>query len=366
MNWDGIREALEDLNKEAPKPPERPRKDRAVAEVDFPVTRYILSLRRGDPIRELAESILAGRPPVRVDSMQLIAAVTACTFQAWKRGVLAAWCIGRLPISAEDRKLAVDRLSWVLENKAPQDYFGAAVDKLLRITGVITFFALLAGVVFSIPYWLTYPAQTMAGAAGLAVLLLFGFLFFSAFVIGPVVVPLSIAADRGRMQRLRAQVAESLGILRAPESVDALTTASLEVVSRVREPAVAALMKVLPTVTEENPGRLSAHTQAGLFKLMYDCNRDDCLAILRALGRVGSGRAAASLESLMLRWQDGAVRREAERILPLLRERQRQDEAATVLLRAAECRVDALLRPAQGGTAVNPEQMLRPADSGGG
>lgn len=187
-----------------------------------------------------------------------------------------------------------------------------------------------------------------------------------SIVFGIIFGPFWAARDGAKIQRVRAQVAETLGVLAEPESVEALTSAALEVSSRVNQPAQEALVKVLPKVTEEWRGRVSANAIHGLCNLLPEAGGHLAVEILHALERIGPGSAADSVAWAVHVWADGPVRREAERILVVLRERQRTEKESARLLRAAIDSGDAaLLRASPKAAEEDSAELLRPLDSAG-
>lgn len=136
------------------------------------------------------------------------------------------------------------------------------------------------------------------------------------------------------------------------------------------------LLALLPLVDAGDAGLLTGlgKTERLLTSAFsrHDADPPLILAILRALEFIGTGQSAPPVERLVNRRPTShdaltfsEIRTEAERILPILKERQRQEEASSVLLRASNMPPVApaqLLRPARYLDAEPEEQLLRPTE----
>jgi len=333
-----------------------------------PIAQLVLTLQRNDPVRNLAMSLLAGRGVDLPDPSPLIRAVNGCRPRDWRRGAAAAWCLANVNLSAEDRASVASRLAAIVDNRIPYDHLGAAFGRLFKVCGAITALVILPILLYTAPNWIGSLGALLATAIATVMAGTLFFLLLSGVVVGPFLVPLSVAADKSRVNRVRAQAAETLGALGQPESVDVLADAAHEIGSRVRNPAHDALLRILPTLTEQHRGTLSAQTVPNLCRLLDDSEMPTTLDILRALERIGDGRAVKPVQLTIIRWSlrlpNSAVRKEAERILPVLLQRQRQEQASSILLRAADHSLnEVLVRPAASAPSEDSATLVRPVES---
>lgn len=198
-----------------------------------------------------------------------------------------------------------------------------------------------------------------------AIILSFGIGIFILPVAALFMLPLIVALNSESLSRMRTTIANTLAYLCEPCSVSALAQAGCDRNVDVCMASRRALVTTLPTLTEEHYGTLSAETTPNLCHILEEiCSAkpDFAVVLILALEKVGDGRAVETLENRLF-LVPVAVRREADRILPLLRERKRQEEAQSMLLRASSepsSPKEQLLRPVAGAPAESaPEQLLR-------
>ena len=345
-----LRDLLDEAERLAPKPPKRAPPSSAESEDDNPIPEYILSLGRKDRIRDIAENLLANRPVDSSVLWELLAAVETAKSHSWKRGVVAAWSISRLQLTAGQRHDAASRLNAVLTRRVVGS--GCLNPGTIRAMYFCT-----VAICAIVGIWASTRGTVYLSLAIYVIVLIASLCLIAA----PIVLPLSITFDRLRNQRLQSQVAETLGVLGSPESLEALTEAGVEVASRASRPAREALVRVLPQMSEEWRGRLSAAAIQGLCKILSDAHGFAALVILRALERVGPGSAAASVDWAIKGWAHGPVRDEGERVLTVLRERLAKEKEAASLLRAASDSGETTLLRAN-PPAGDSTELLRPLD----
>jgi hypothetical protein len=173
-------------------------------------------------------------------------------------------------------------------------------------------------------------------------------LLFTTVLASVPVVSVSLSLDRKQNNRVRAAAAVALGRLQSVESVGALTTALYDHSAAVRRAAVPALKSALPLLTPEHYGQLGVQAIPNLCRALGHGDELLVLHVLDALEKVGDGRAVQPVEETATRGRTDRIRQMAIRILPLLQERQRQESASKMLLRAAvptESAPHTLLRP---------------------
>ena len=188
--------------------------------------------------------------------------------------------------------------------------------------------------------------------------------------------PWLTALNAERNNQARIVAALSLGRLRQTSSVEDLCRAALDTNANVRRASENALLMCLPMLTPEHYGKMRSDTTSLLCNLLdkkkerlfanHHSTERLVLAILDALGKVGSGEAAAHVAPVA---QDGwtdAVRERAAAVLPILEDRRRQASDPHLLLRASHLPPDngvQLVRPAMDTRADAPEQLLRASAS---
>lgn len=129
-----------------------------------------------------------------------------------------------------------------------------------------------------------------------------------------------------------------------------------------------ALHRILPTITEADSLSLRSRELAWLTKALFSCDADfpDLrLRILSALAYLGNTETLGVVERLAERGDSESVRAEAQRVLPILRERLSRIEEKRNLLRASDApqrEYETLLRPYKFAKSEEAEQLLRPAD----
>jgi hypothetical protein len=134
------------------------------------------------------------------------------------------------------------------------------------------------------------------------------------------------------------------------------------------KPARKALLYLLPLLNAEDGARMDMGTRRQLMDALGHANnsRELELALLQSMEWVGTGQAVRKVEWLARRGPTSAIRDEAARILPLLEERRRQEQAPATLLRAssiAPTHSYQLLRPVHATDTTPIEQLLRPGNT---
>jgi hypothetical protein len=181
--------------------------------------------------------------------------------------------------------------------------------------------------------------------------------------------PFSYLEEVSRWNRVRAAAAAALGRLRAKECVDLLAQHSVrDNYAELTVAACGALESVIPYLEESDSVALHIDTVPNLCRIALHSSvfRLDCFELVHALGKVGDGRAIPPVERLAKRGVTSAIRAEAERVLPILKERLRKEREASSLLRASlapDSPTDILLRPAQDVGASDPQQLVRSVES---
>ncbi len=311
-------------------------------------------LPRNSPVRLVAMDLACDKPVLQGDSVAVLQAFRDESGERWREQELAARLIPLIPLPEDDRMEASARLIELLERRQwPEP---SARGPRMFWAFVIT--AFLARIVVE----LEWPGKILeANVVFLAgcIALLFPLLRFA------------LGGDDMGLLPVRCAAAATLGWMKVPGSVDGLTSAASHQGSGIRAnrsdrlgaTALCGLFRVLPELTDAHYGLLKSQTVPILaWTLIEDRSQPLRLVIMEALGKVGDGRALGPVEHIS---QHGRPleREVAERILPVLRARKRQESDPKTLLRPIANdpeAADLLLRPATTAESA-PDKLLRPA-----
>ncbi len=305
---------------------------------------------------------------------------------AWRERTLCAWLLGHSALNAEQTAQAAQTLADVVQKRhaTRQQRMRANLRHIARRTAPFAVvYALLATAqaldAYAQFHRYGYAHPHLTAFWQLSSFVVLGFLAGSALLTGvltSLMFPFLTALNAQRGNQARAIAALSLGRLRAVEGVEELARAALDRSPQVRRTAEHALQMCLPSLTSSHYGHMRTETTALLCNLLnhkkerlfanHHSTERLVLAVLDALGKVGSGFAAPHVAHVA---QDGwtdAVRERACAILPILEGRRRQASDPHQLLRAAALPPDngsQLMRPVQNSTTDTPEQLLRASGS---
>jgi hypothetical protein len=351
-----------------------------VADISFSeaqqAEKTIRRLKRGNPVRKLARNVMNRRP---IGEVQPLFESLADTSRPAGEREIAAWTLGWTPLDAEQQTHAATLLRDVLEGEqAPDPTRGQRILKrTLAVSLPVTFLFLLwilhllwirhldpYGFRFSyqFSYWYRYYAQRawpMLWQACLSI---------TALALVPTV-PVSLLLDRKCNNRVRAAAAVALGRLQSVEAIGALTTALYDRSASVRRAAVSALKNILPLLTNAHYGQLGVQVIPNLCRALQHGDELLVLHVLSALELIGDGQATRPVEQMVRSGRTERLRNLAARVLPMLQERQRQEKASQMLLRAATPvapGADMLLRavdsPMQEAVVPAASSFIRSAD----
>lgn len=338
------------------------------------IVSLVRRIRRNRPLRKLAQRCLEGEAVAStVDFDMLKRVVLGLEFVTWRERTVAAWLLGLIPQDEEQRRNAARWLCKVLGGTHPESQNEAWKEHsqgTLRYIGVVLLILLACGLAGTIihPLFIWIPIIVLFGI----ITLIPGMILFLLFVtcIGAVLwAPIAIISEL-HFEQIRAAAITALGRLRVPESVSILSRSAWDGSPRVSEAAKVALRKVIPTLTPNHYGALSADTTPNLARLLhewdvlYEQDEDFAREVLAALEKVGDGRAVKSVERIAEEGPTEQLKQAAAAVLPILQERQQKEKDARLLLRAAQAPEDPshiLLRPAGGPPEADTQQLLRPA-----
>ncbi len=321
---------------------------------DAVVKRHISELKRGSPVRECADGILAGAELTSEDCSTLLSALTTESSAQWRERFVAASCLGASPPPPEWIARVRDGLRRVLridEFLDPAGRLHRACTLTLRAVVIVTVVVITAHLATT---GLEFPPLLEILGASIALYLL---------LIAPVVIASGVAEDKW-ISLAQAAAARSLGHLADPLAARLVAKAIRGPWVEVRQAAEYALPSVLAAMQPEHYGMLPPEATTTLCQLMWESSPEQAGRILDALGRAGAGAAAESVRRFAAQSLSNENRKAAERILPVLEERLRNETATARLLRPAESPenpAEVLLRPVGSATAVPEEQLLRAA-----
>ncbi len=328
------------------------------------VRRHTRMLRRGSPVRECAETILAGGELDAAACSTLLEALTQKSGKFWRERMVAAWCLGQCELSPPEwRESVTDGLRRVLKGDEFMDSGGRLWRAVKRnviasvaIPGIpISVGLVLLSVIFGLPSIQDLETILFIGLKGS------GLCFIA--LMGPAAVVSGILEDT-RLGLARAAAARSLGERSDPLAAGLVARAMTDKPFEVRAAAEAVLQKVLSAVRPSDYGRLPANATVELCSSLDHASTEQSLWILEALRAAGTGGAAEPVRRLAEQTRSEAVLAAAAQVLPVLEERLRLETSAARLLRPEESPGepgDILLRPASAATAVPEEQLLRPS-----
>lgn len=292
---------------------------------------------------------------------------------SWREQMLCAWLLGHAPLTSEQQAEAARELGKVARNRyAPK---GEQFRAPLRMAGM----------------WSLPCSAVGAAAITLQVFIpsiinkpmvvdIWVFLFMSVVTFFALLIPvfgvlacLEGIANVHRLNRVRIAAILALARLQTPYAVGSLARATLNAIPAIRSVAEESLRVCLPQITSEHYARLDADTVPALCRLLnvkkerlfanHAHTEQLVLGVLEALGKIGDGSAVRPVESVAEDGWTDAVRNMARDILPILRERQQQENDPRLLLRGStppQTGSYQLLRPTSDTSHTPPEQLLRP------
>ena len=289
----------------------------------------------------------------------LLRLLRASSEHSWRERTAALIALRYLPIAPEDSAEAASVIGKIMLGRDTN-----IGERVLR-RGLWIFLRWLMLWLPAPVFWLVYsvlPDDSFAQQLIACIGLVYAAVAWLCAIAMPIASPMY---DSVRASDVCAEAAQTLAVLQLPESVGALARASRSV-SLGYDFVRNALMRLLPTLTEEHYGRIGADATPELCALLREClpDRPYQEKILAALGKVGDGRAVAPLEKFAARHASRPIGQQAEAILPILRARREQENAASMLLRgtsAPPVEAGELLRAVSQSAPTPPQTLLRPA-----
>lgn len=337
------------------------------------------SLFTGETRRQL------GDPHLASDVVHALITLLEGPFEErWEERMIAVWALGRVEGAPQHRAAIARSLCAVVDtdhrraSASTDQQLHQAMRRSLPFSGVVGLIAAGATITLlaatapqDVPLIHDLWWAVFAFVGGLGAGLSSG---YTASVLSlPFTLPASVALDTVRFNRVRVAATTALGRLHVPQSVGVLAKAVSDSSPNVRRAAVPALQSAISTLTPAHYGTLGGevvpHLCAALERarerLSNDTRAAEALALsaLTALENVGDGRAVTPVRRMVNTGWTAPVNALATRLLPILQERQRQEDAREMLLRGAMTpppSSELLLRPAVTPPADPPELLLRP------
>ncbi len=344
--------------------------------IDLVDGKHLLRLVRGLPrsgnLRVWAEASLAGEALPTDVIPELCRVIRGSDRAIWQHRLVASRILIATDWRNNYRDEVCDALQTVTDTAVTmKDRSRIAVAQvaagLLLACTLLTIVGTMAMVIVQSPEmrWLTLTVT-----CGLFAGIIYG-------VAGAVSASMQVTTARALTRRLSIRMLGELGDVRAlGEVAGAALDLDLDVSSEARQ----VLPGLLNALRLEHYGTLDWNVVPALCGLLDCTDRALVVVTLGALERAGDGRAAecvrrqvvASTQAIRWHGEESCRNRDPEdleaanRALPILEERLRNETAAERLLRPAARPDDAasvLLRPAGSASAVPDEQLLRPADA---
>jgi hypothetical protein len=181
----------------------------------------------------------------------------------------------------------------------------------------------------------------------------------------PITLPLSLRIDRKRQRLVRLEAIEALRkrgeVTALPYLLGALKSRDAKIVNA----AYQVVLELLPKLTAEHYGYLRSDVGQNLcllFGARYDL---PYLTILDAIEKVGDSRAIPKIQWVLANEPKEEIKRRCQEVLLVLNERKEQEKQSKDLLRASQEPIskETLLRPASTQAEGETDTLLRPIDT---
>jgi HEAT repeat protein len=263
-------------------------------------------------VRIAAESLLSGSE-MRPDQIEaLFSALTRASRVHWRERLVAAWCLGRVPLKELEREAAAGTLLSLLETSTHNG--PTIVGRIWAIYGLL------------FPLVLMFDINSNPGPV-----------FVTIWTVAAIAASMFAAPVLHAMGRdtftVRSAAAMSLGHLRVAEAIGPLARAVNDRDPHVRDAASAALHEALPMLSAEHFGRLSTDAIGAIAALLKHADNLLVFKALDALEKVGTASAISAVDALRNRARMSSLQQRAADVLEVLRERKRLEDQGKTLLR---------------------------------
>jgi FOG: HEAT repeat len=311
----------------------------------------IARLPRNSVVRRIALQVVQGRS---IEALQpLYTSLLRPRFTAWRERCVAAWALGRAPVTAEDRDSVLQLLLDILEG-GHRDSMGTRLKRGAFLTSSV---------------WLAIFTYFSMREGGLQVWDYAQFVAVSTVIwciLGLFCIPLTVWHERYTTNRIRAAAADSLGKMGSVEAIGTLAAALRDGSPEVRSASAVALHQLLPQVTPAHYGVLGRETMQNLGRALSHPDGQLVFKVLAALENAGTSVAIPWVERSAQRGRTVRVRDVASRVLEILNQRKLRETDRDRLLRATTGNPDSdLLLRSHALTTDDPALLLQPASDGG-
>ncbi len=293
----------------------------------------------------------------------------------WKERLIAAWALGSLPSHHAYREEAAEHLEYLV--KVPHK--DILVPKKKRMVKV--WWAFFTAAIFPLAIYQLSPTAVIRfdiigndldiQPVALLILMTVILSVLGSTLLAIISLPAFVALDAMRANLIRSRALLTLGRWRDARHLPVILRGYLGLSSRVSRAASIALMESLPLLTVEDFGNMPGSFGPDLCRAISICEArviihderglDLEYLLLAAIGKVGDGRCIATVTTIADGRRTPRLQKLAESILPILRERERQRNEQSQLLRGSSSppvTSDTLLRSA-GNTVTPPDSLLR-------
>ncbi len=357
------------------------------------IRRILTRLPQSNPVKPIAESLLAGEALDEARFATLIKRLQNPSANRWKERTVASWILGNVPLTEEQKQEVLPILGNLVEKSHKQDKLRVCGRFLWR-SGA--YFLLLAALVTGLDWliinaipplqgiwhglseiasWIGEPygqfwdgilRNSIGSMENLAVpLQILAFAFLTVFIPAPISLPVSLMLDRRRQNRVRKEATASLMRLGSLEALPYLLAAIGRTKGELYQELLDGVATLLPRLTPKHYGQFRSDVVPNLCYLLENYRGNFVLVLLDAVQKIGDSRALLTVRRLAEKGESAEVRAKAKEVLPILEARREQENDAHNLLRASSEPVSQkeLLRPAYNVTETQPETLLRPIDA---
>jgi hypothetical protein len=329
------------------------------------ITHLARRLPRHNAVRQIAFGLLEGRSVDGETRKPLVSALLTPDETRWRERAVAAWAVGQIPLNGPERLEMAGLLGRIVTNRqlGPSDRLVMRAVLRTVLSGLT---ALLLYSLFDFSHWgigVLFPGMVNSGIDLFISIIMI--LFFVGILILSLTMPFSsFFVDACCNNSVRCHAARSLGRLKDPLSIGVLATAAMFFSDSIGYVSMRELRRILPLLTPEQYGQHDRETVPALCKLLIAHHVHPAIvpSIVEALGKIGDGRAVKPVEKIAKSAAGTPLGEAAERVLPILRERQQRENDPLRLVRAASAPSDFtnhLLRPAQDSGSSEARLLLR-------
>ncbi len=277
----------------------------------------------------------------------------------WDECWLTIWLLRHISMNTAEQERAATTLISIVEKRLPTPKYCLR----RRVGNGLARTLLFLAAMFC---YLLYHFDWLAGEGNWYSFIMLRMMLIVTCAVAPLFLPLFCLFDALYANRVRAAAVAALGYLKQASFLGVITKATKDSSLVVRNAALDALPLVLPSLTPEHYGSFSSETISGLCHILDHAEAVLQLTILEALIKVGDGNAVRSVERTAVKGRSEQARSLAIHVLPVLQQRQQQENASRMLLRASQSVSESsriLVRPAQESAGTEPHQLLRSSSS---